>query len=111
MQVRRSEGVAIHIDPKPCVSIREDTGEASAGERIGQPSSRVSDFSQGADEVTYSEGNTIGHASASVRTACVVLDPGMYGRSLCGNREISGSAIGPVGGRMVRSGKVRSRSR
>jgi len=24
----------------------------------------------------------------------VVLDPGMYGRSLRGNREISGSAIG-----------------
>jgi hypothetical protein len=75
VQVRRSEGVAIHIDPKPCVSIREDTGEASAGERIGQPSSRVSDFSQGADEVTYSEGNTIGHASASVRTALRGLRP------------------------------------
>ena len=58
MRVRRNEGVATHIDPKPCVGIREDTGEASAGERIGQPLSRESDFFQGADAVTYAEGNT-----------------------------------------------------
>ena len=36
MRVRRNEGVATHIDPKPCTGIREDIGEASAGERIGQ---------------------------------------------------------------------------
>ena len=47
MRVRRNEGVATHIDPKPCAGIREETGEASAGERIGQPLSRESDFSPG----------------------------------------------------------------
>ena len=42
MQVHYDEGVgvAIHIGPKPCAGIREGVGEASAGERIGQPLSR-----------------------------------------------------------------------
>ena len=40
MQVHYDEGVAIHIGPEPCVGIREGVGEASAGERIGQPLSR-----------------------------------------------------------------------
>ena len=39
MKVHYGEGVAIHIGPKPCARVREDAGEASAGERIGQPSS------------------------------------------------------------------------
>ena len=67
MRVRRDEGVAIRIGPKPCTSIREDEGEASAGERAGQPLSRVSDYLRGADAVSVVEGNTGGHAIASVR--------------------------------------------
>ena len=37
MQVHYGEGIATHTGPKPCVVAREGTGEASAGERIGQP--------------------------------------------------------------------------
>jgi hypothetical protein len=37
VQVHCDEGVAAHIGPKPCAGIREDIGEASAGERAGQP--------------------------------------------------------------------------
>ena len=37
MQVHCDEGVAIRIGPEPCVGVREDAGEASAGERAGQP--------------------------------------------------------------------------
>jgi hypothetical protein len=37
VQVLCSEGVATHTGPEPCVRVREGTGEASAGERIGQP--------------------------------------------------------------------------
>lgn len=66
MRVRRDEGVAIHIGPEPCAVVREDVGEASAGDRAGQPLSRESDISQGADAVTYAESNTVGHISASV---------------------------------------------
>jgi len=40
VQVHYDEGVANHIDPEPCAGIREDVGEASAGERAGQPLSR-----------------------------------------------------------------------
>ena len=67
MRVRHGEGVAIHIDPEPCAGIREGVGEASARERIGQPLSRVSDYLRGADAVSVAEGNTDGHAIASVR--------------------------------------------
>ena len=65
MQVRYGEGVAIHIGPEPCVGIREGDGEASAGERIGQPSSRESKIVPSADVVRITEGNTDGHANAS----------------------------------------------
>ena len=40
VKVHYDEGVAIHIGPEPCVGPREGTGEASAGERAGQPLSR-----------------------------------------------------------------------
>ena len=68
MQVHYDEGVAIHIGPEPCVAVREDRSEASAGERIGQPLSRVSNSSRGADAVRRAEGNTVGHAIASAST-------------------------------------------
>jgi hypothetical protein len=75
VKVRCSEGLAIHTDPKPCAGVREDVGEASAGESIGQPSSRESDFAQGADAVSYAEGNTIGHVSASAQSTLRGLRP------------------------------------
>jgi hypothetical protein len=40
VQVHYDEGVAVHIGPEPCAVLREEFGEASAGERIGQPLSR-----------------------------------------------------------------------
>ena len=45
MKVHRNEGVAIHIGPEPCAGVREGVGEASVGERAGQPLSheRVAD--------------------------------------------------------------------
>ena len=40
MRVHCDEGIAIHIGPEPCVGPREGIGEASAGDRAGQPLSR-----------------------------------------------------------------------
>jgi hypothetical protein len=37
VKVRHVEGVVTRNGPEPCVGIREDAGEASAGVRIGQP--------------------------------------------------------------------------
>ena len=49
MQVHYDEGIANRIGPEPCAGIREDVGEASAGERAGQPLSRDRKLIPGAD--------------------------------------------------------------
>ena len=66
MQVLYDEGVANHIGPKPCAGVREDVGEASAGERAGQPLSRDRKLVPGADAVCVAEGDMFRRASASV---------------------------------------------
>jgi len=65
VQVHCDEGVANHIGPKPCAGIREDVGEASAGERAGQPLSRDRKLIPGADTVCVVEGNMSKSANAS----------------------------------------------
>ncbi len=67
MKVHCNEEVAIHIGPEPCMGIREDVGEASVGERRGQPLSHDSRFILGADAVRIAEGNTFERAIASAR--------------------------------------------
>jgi hypothetical protein len=58
VQVHYDEGIANHIGPEPCAGIREDVGEASVGERAGQPLSRDRKLILGADAVCVAEGNT-----------------------------------------------------
>jgi hypothetical protein len=58
VQVRRDDGVAIHISPKPCVAVRKGGSEASVGEHTGQPLSLVKIHISGADAVAKVEGNT-----------------------------------------------------
>ena len=65
MQVHCDEGVAAHIGPEPCAGIREDVGEALAGERAGQPLSRDRKVIPGADTVCVVEGNMSKRANAS----------------------------------------------
>jgi hypothetical protein len=57
VQVPYSEGVANHAGPESCADIREGTGEALTGERIGQPLSRESLIIPDADVVEITEGN------------------------------------------------------
>jgi hypothetical protein len=68
VQVHYDEGVAIHIGPEPCAGVREDVGEASVGERAGQPLSHDRVAILGADAVQLAEGNTEGCVSASILT-------------------------------------------
>jgi hypothetical protein len=92
VKVHYDEGVANRIGPEPCVGAREGTGEASAGERIGQPLSRERLLFLGADAVYRAEGNTYGRASASVRMARRGRRPWHVQTLLVsGNREISRS--------------------
>jgi hypothetical protein len=67
VQVHCDEGAAIHIGPEPCAGIREGVGEASAGERIGQPLSCENKIVPGADVLINAEGNTDGGIIASAR--------------------------------------------
>ena len=67
MQVHHGEGVANRTGPEPCVGTREGVGEASAGERVGQPLSRERNLVLGADAVCWAEGHAGGRAIASVR--------------------------------------------
>jgi hypothetical protein len=109
VQVRYDEGVAIRIGPEPCVDAREGGGEASAGERIGQPLSRESHLSRTPTSLTGRKATRRGASSRAPRGSGVVGDPGMCGRSLHGNREISRLTGDTVS--LVRIGKARSRSR
>jgi hypothetical protein len=69
VQVHCDEGAAIHIGPEPCTGIREDVGEASAGEHIGQPLSRENKIVPGADALRNAEGDMDGGIIASTRPA------------------------------------------
>jgi hypothetical protein len=65
VRVHCDEGIANHIGPEPCAGIREDVGEASVGERAGQPLSRDRKLILGADAVCVAEGKTSKCANAS----------------------------------------------
>ena len=93
MQVRCNEGVAIRIGPEPCVGVREGDGEASVGERIGQPLSRENLIDLGADAFERAEGDMGEGAKRVFVRPGVVGDPGMCGSSLNGNREFSGFGL------------------
>ena len=109
MQVRYDEGVATRIGPEPCVITREGNGEASAGERIGQPLSRESHLSRTPTPLIRRKATLWGTLTRVPRKSGVVGDPGMCGRSLHGNREISRLTGDTVSS--ARIGKVRSHSR
>jgi RNA-directed DNA polymerase len=61
-------GRSTSIGPEPCAGIREDVGEASAGESTGQPLSRERLIIPDADTVPNVEGDTDGRAIASAWT-------------------------------------------
>jgi hypothetical protein len=93
VEVHYDEGVAIHIGPEPCASTREGDGEASVGERIGQPLSRESLIVPSADVVRSTECNTGGGANASTRLTRRGLRPWHVRKLLA--REPGGLGFGP----------------
>ena len=110
MRVPYGEGVAIRIGPEPCAGTREGVGEASAGERVGQPLSLVKIRILGADAIAKAEGNMVGRVSASVWTA-------QRGRRTWHVQKLLGREPGdpasdqPQQSGLVRIGKARSHSR
>jgi len=110
VQVHYDEGIANHIGPKPCAVVREDLGEASAGDRIGQPLSHEIPFILGAGAVQKSEGNTDGRVTASAQPA--QRGPRTWHVRTLLARE-PGDLMPDQGGLppLARTGKARSRSR
>jgi hypothetical protein len=110
VQVHCDEGIANHIGPEPCAGAREGIGEASVGDRIGQPLSREINVILGADAVQLVEGNTDGCAIASARPAQRGRRPWHVQTLLV--RE-PGDLMPDQGGSppLARIGKARSRSR
>ena len=113
MQVPYGEGVATHIGPEPCADVRKGVGEASAGERTGQPLNRERPIIPGADTVPNVEGHTHG------RAICERPDDPAWSQTLA-CAEASCTGTGRSHGRPaalipcaapVRIGKARSRSR
>jgi hypothetical protein len=111
VKVLNSKGLANYIGPESCVRRREARHEALTGVRVGQPLSRESNFTPGADAVTLSEGYTDGCVTASARLPWRGLRP-WHARKLLA-REPGGLQLdrrcqyGPA----ARIGKARSRSR
>jgi hypothetical protein len=95
VQVHYDEGIANHIGPEPCAGIREAVGEASVGERAGQPLSRDRKLIPGADAVCVAEDNMSKAPTQALGQPGVAEEPGMHASSLYGNGEISVSATGP----------------
>ena len=108
MEVLYSEGVASRTGPEPCAVARKGGGEASAGERTGQPLSRERILIPGADVVARAEGETDGCASASTRTSRRGRRPWHVCKLLEREPGDPGSGRHVVA---VRIGKARSRSR
>ena len=111
VEVLYDEGLATHIDPEPCAGIREDVGEASVGDDIGQPLNREIGIVSDADALWPAEGNTDGRVIASARTVRRGRRPWHVSTLLV--RELGGLTVGREGAYafLVRIGKVRSRSR
>ena len=105
MQVPHSKGVANPVVPESCVVHREVQCEALTGVRAGQPLSRVRNSIRVPTPSDLRKATRTGAPSqASVRPG-VVVDPGMHGRSLHGNREISSLTAGARRGRRPASGR------
>ena len=88
MRVHYDEGIAIHIGPEPCGGTREGIGEASAGDRAGQPLSRERNSIRVPTPSDPRKATRTGALARAPGRSGEVQDPGMYGRSLTGNREI-----------------------
>jgi hypothetical protein len=108
VRVRNVEGLAIHSGPESCAVIREGFGEALTGVRAGQPLSRERLISRAPTRFETWKATRRGALLRASPRPDVVVDPGMCGRSLHGNREI----LGLTGEALpVRIGKARSHSR
>jgi hypothetical protein len=83
-----TEGVASHGGPESCVDVPRGRGEALTGARAGRAIEPRNHGDRGADAVKAAEGNTVGGVMReSSRGPARSENQGMYGISMCENRE------------------------
>jgi hypothetical protein len=108
VKVRYDEGVAIRIDPEPCVAARKDDDEASVGEGIGQPLSLeilISRVPTPFRRRKATQPSTISQGLAARRGRRTWHVSKLFAR------EPGGPRVWPVAScQLVRIGKARSRS-
>ena len=110
VKVLYDEGLASHIDPASCASDREVRSEALTGERAGRPLSRDNQVQRDADVFgLHGRQHGRGRYRELPLWSRVVVDPGMHGSSLLGNREISRLTAQGIG--RPASGRPEGRSR
>jgi hypothetical protein len=109
VQVHYDEGLANHIGPESCVGIREDVGEASAGECAGQPLSHDRTFYPGCRRGSV-RGRQYGGTRERERSNDPAWSETLEGTDApCAGTGDLSSGQSRYG--MVRIGKARSRSR
>jgi hypothetical protein len=107
MEELHIEGVATHGDPESCADVREDGGEALTGVRAGRAIEPRNHTVRGADVVQRD-----GRPHRWQRYRELPGDParsenqGMYGTSMCENREIPCSPVWLIAGRAAQ-GRLR----
>ena len=89
VQVRCSEGGAIHTDPESCALHREMQGEALTGDDVGQPLSGERLHNRSVDAFQSAEDNTGRHDIASAGWLRAVWRTWHVRTSAVGNREVS----------------------
>ena len=110
MQVHCNEGVANHIDPESCAGTREGVGEALTGARIGQAIEPRKTPHPGCRRISAG-----GRQNGRARYRKCLPDPAWSQTLACADAPCAGT--GRSHGwpaalcRLVRIGKVRSRSR
>ena len=109
VQVRHDEGAAIRIDPEPCVGLREENDEASAGACTGQPLSRENGILRVPTRSTTRKATRAGCVIASARPTRRGRRPWHVQKLFV--REPGDLGFGLRWTPQVRNGKTRRRSR
>ena len=111
MQESYGEGLATHIGPESCVSVRKGAGEALTGVRAGRVLSRVSNAPlqmqralRGADAVEISGRQHLRRRfGKTLRDLARSQTPSMCGNTLRGNREVPRSSAAAQADRIGKS--------
>lgn len=89
MKESYNKGLANHIDPESCLDDPRGRGKALTGENTGGLLSSENTAFQRSSQWLMHEDNTADNAMRVISRSGGIVEPGMCGRSLHGNRDTS----------------------